>query len=113
MKSNPFVTLLDSETGEVLVFAPLSKTRLNALVKGLQSGRYRGHNRLAVSLLGAGSLDSAPFSGVTKPLQHPTPTERQDMAHRYQDTQERGGSSVGFRFCPYLLRGNRIPLFMG
>jgi hypothetical protein len=31
--SNPFVTLLDSESGEVLVFALLSKTRLNALVK--------------------------------------------------------------------------------
>jgi hypothetical protein len=31
--SNPFITLLDSETREVLVFAPLSKTRLNALVK--------------------------------------------------------------------------------
>jgi len=29
----PFITLLDSENGEVLVFAPLSKTRLNALVK--------------------------------------------------------------------------------
>ncbi len=29
----PFVTLLDSETREVLVYAPLSKTRLNALVK--------------------------------------------------------------------------------
>lgn len=29
----PFITLLDSETGEVLVYAPLSKTRLNALVK--------------------------------------------------------------------------------
>jgi hypothetical protein len=29
----PFVTLLDSDTREVLVFAPLSKTRLNALVK--------------------------------------------------------------------------------
>jgi hypothetical protein len=31
--SNPFITLLDSDTREVLVFAPLSKTRLNALVK--------------------------------------------------------------------------------
>jgi len=31
--SNPFITLLDSESGEVLVFAPLSKTRMNALVK--------------------------------------------------------------------------------
>lgn len=31
--SNPVITLLDSETREVLVFAPLSKTRLNALVK--------------------------------------------------------------------------------
>jgi hypothetical protein len=31
--SNPFVTLLDSETREVLVFAPLSKTRVNALVR--------------------------------------------------------------------------------
>ena len=31
--ANPFITLLDSESGEVLVFAPLSKTRLNALVK--------------------------------------------------------------------------------
>lgn len=31
--AKPFVTLLDSESGEVLVFAPLSKTRLNALVK--------------------------------------------------------------------------------
>jgi hypothetical protein len=31
--SKPFITLLDSENGEVLVFAPLSKTRLNALVK--------------------------------------------------------------------------------
>jgi hypothetical protein len=29
----PFTTLLDSDTREVLVFAPLSKTRLNALVK--------------------------------------------------------------------------------
>lgn len=29
----PFITLLDSDTREVLVFAPLSKTRLNALVK--------------------------------------------------------------------------------
>jgi hypothetical protein len=29
----PFMTLLDSETREVLVFAPLSKTRLNALVR--------------------------------------------------------------------------------
>jgi hypothetical protein len=28
-----FTTLLDSESGEVLVFAPLSKTRVNALVK--------------------------------------------------------------------------------
>jgi hypothetical protein len=27
------MTLLDSETREVLVFAPLSKTRLNALVR--------------------------------------------------------------------------------
>ncbi len=33
MKSKEFVTLLDSETREVLVFAPLSKTRLNALIK--------------------------------------------------------------------------------
>ena len=33
MKSTQFVTLLDSETGEVLVYAPLSKTRLNALVR--------------------------------------------------------------------------------
>ena len=31
--SKEFVTLLDSETGEVLVYAPLSKARLNALVK--------------------------------------------------------------------------------
>ncbi len=31
--ANPFVTLLDSENGEVLVFAPLSKTRVNALIK--------------------------------------------------------------------------------
>jgi hypothetical protein len=31
--SNPFITLLDSESGEVLVFAPLSKTRMNALIK--------------------------------------------------------------------------------
>jgi hypothetical protein len=31
--TKPFTTLLDSETREVLVFAPLSKTRLNALVK--------------------------------------------------------------------------------
>lgn len=31
--TNPVITLLDSETREVLVFAPLSKTRLNALVK--------------------------------------------------------------------------------
>jgi len=31
--SNPFVTLLDSNSGEVLVFAPLSKTRVNALIK--------------------------------------------------------------------------------
>jgi hypothetical protein len=33
VKTNPFVTLLDSETREVLVFAPLSKTRVNALVR--------------------------------------------------------------------------------
>jgi hypothetical protein len=33
MKSKEFVTLFDSETREVLVYAPLSKTRLNALVK--------------------------------------------------------------------------------
>ena len=32
-RTNPFVTLLDSETREVLVFAPLSKTRVNALVR--------------------------------------------------------------------------------
>jgi hypothetical protein len=31
--ANPVITLLDSETREVLVFAPLSKTRLNALVR--------------------------------------------------------------------------------
>lgn len=33
MKAKEFVTILDSDTREVLVFAPLSKTRLNALVK--------------------------------------------------------------------------------
>jgi hypothetical protein len=33
MKSKEFVTLLDSDSREVLVFAPLSKTRVNALVK--------------------------------------------------------------------------------
>lgn len=32
-KESPYITLLDSDTGEVLVYAPLSKTRLNALVK--------------------------------------------------------------------------------
>jgi hypothetical protein len=32
-RTNPFVTLWDSETREVLVFAPLSKTRVNALVR--------------------------------------------------------------------------------
>lgn len=31
--SNPVYTLRDSETLEVLVYAPLSKTRLNALVR--------------------------------------------------------------------------------
>ncbi len=31
--ANPVITLLDSETREVLVYAPLSKTRLNALIK--------------------------------------------------------------------------------
>jgi hypothetical protein len=31
--SNPVITLLDSDTREVLVFAPLSKTRMNALIK--------------------------------------------------------------------------------
>jgi hypothetical protein len=32
-KESPFITLLDSESGEVLVYAPLSKTRVNALIK--------------------------------------------------------------------------------
>jgi hypothetical protein len=31
--SNPFYTLKDSESGEVFVQAPLSKSRLNALLK--------------------------------------------------------------------------------
>jgi hypothetical protein len=31
--TNPVYTLRDSETLEVLVYAPLSKTRLNALVR--------------------------------------------------------------------------------
>jgi len=31
--TNPFYTLKDSATGEVFVEAPLSKSRLNALIK--------------------------------------------------------------------------------
>jgi hypothetical protein len=33
MRTNPVYTLRDTETLEVLVYAPLSKTRLNALVR--------------------------------------------------------------------------------